>query len=184
MQLLPGETFHASTPGGRLTYRLRSLLLLLWASVLVTVARLRHGPRLSAWTWSFESATTFLRLQEQVAFGLPTIAEQREYPDALVFRSPALAHIQIEADEAPSVKGRWFVPHTARDEDVVLYLHGGGYAFSAHTHKAFPSGFTKNLPVRALRGTAPSVPSSYLFNEHIRYNRYYICMLHQGDPNV
>src|SRR5712691_2142739 len=28
------------------------------------------------------------------------------------------------------------------------------------------------------------IPSSYLFNEHIRYNRYYICMLHQGDPNV
>lgn len=119
---------------GRLTYRLRSFLLLLWVSVLVTVARLRHGPRLSAWTWSLESATTFLRLQERVAFGLSTIAEQREYTDALVFRSPALVHVQIEAVEAPSVKGRWFVPHTARDEDVVLYLHGGGYAFSARAH--------------------------------------------------
>jgi acetyl esterase/lipase len=119
---------------GRLTYRLRSLLLLLWASLLVTLSRWRHGPQLSAWPWVVEVTTTFLRLQERVAFSLPTIAQQREYTDALVFRSPALAQVQIEVVEAPAVKGRWFVPHTARDEDVVLYLHGGGYAFSARTH--------------------------------------------------
>ncbi|GAC1566460.1 MAG: hypothetical protein NVS3B14_08930 [Ktedonobacteraceae bacterium] len=35
---------------GRLTYRLHSFLLLLWASALVTVRCLRHGPRLSEWT--------------------------------------------------------------------------------------------------------------------------------------
>ncbi len=119
---------------GRLSYRLRSVLLLLWASALVTLSRLRHGPRLSGWTWGFETATMFLRLQERIAFGLSTIAEQREYTDALVFRSPALTGMQIEAVKTPSVKGRWFVPRTAAGEAVILYLHGGGYAFSARAH--------------------------------------------------
>jgi len=119
---------------GRLTYRLRSLLLLLWVSLLVTVSRLRHGPRLSGWTWVVETTTTFLRLQERVAFGLPTIAQQREYMDALVARSSQLAHMQIEAVEAGGVKGQWFVPRTAAGTSVVLYLHGGGYAFSIRAH--------------------------------------------------
>lgn len=42
--------------------------------------------------------------------------------------------MQIEAVEVFPVKGRWFVPQTALDEYVILYLHGGGYAFSARTH--------------------------------------------------
>jgi hypothetical protein len=79
----------------------------------VTVSRLRHGPRLSRWTWVVETNTTYLRLQERIAFGLPTIAQQREYMDALVARSSELAHMQIEAVETPGVKGRWFVPRKA-----------------------------------------------------------------------
>ena len=47
---------------GRMTYRLRSLLLLLWVSLVVTVSRLRYGPRLSGWPWVVETTTTFLRL--------------------------------------------------------------------------------------------------------------------------
>jgi acetyl esterase/lipase len=119
---------------GRLTYRFRNVLLLLWVSFLVMMSRLRHGPRLSGWTWVVETTTTFLRLQERVAFGLPTIAHQREYMDALVARSSELAHMQIEAVEAGGVKGRWFVPRTAAGASVVLYLHGGGYAFSIRAH--------------------------------------------------
>src|ERR671938_2141538 len=95
---------------GRLTYRLRSLLLLLWAILLVTVSRLRRGPWFSGWPWVVETNTTFLRWQERFAFGLPTIAQQREYMDALVVHSCELRHMQIEAVEADGVKGRWFVP--------------------------------------------------------------------------
>ena len=119
---------------GRLTYRLRNMLLLLWVSFLVTASRLCHGPRLSGWTWVVETTTTFLRLQERVAFGLPTIAHQREYMDAVVARSSELAHMQIEAVEADGVKGRWFVPSSVGGASVVLYLHGGGYAFSIRAH--------------------------------------------------
>jgi monoterpene epsilon-lactone hydrolase len=119
---------------GRLTYRLRSFLLLLWASMVVTVRRLRAGPRLSGWSWGFETATTFLRMQERVAFDLPSIADQREYTDAFVFRSRELEQMQIEVVATAPVKGRWFVPSAAPSEDVVLYLHGGGYAFAARAH--------------------------------------------------
>lgn len=119
---------------GRLKYRLHSFLLLLWVSIRVTLHRWRDGPRLSGWTWGFETATTFLREQERVAFDLPTIVDQREYTDALVFRSPALEEVLVEVVATAPVKGRWFVPSAAPGEKVVLYLHGGGYAFAARTH--------------------------------------------------
>jgi epsilon-lactone hydrolase len=119
---------------GRLTFRFRSLLLVLWVSLVVTVSRLLHGPRLSGWPWVVETNTTFLRLQERFAFGLPTIAQQREYMDALVAYSCELRHMQLEVVEADGVKGRWFVPRRTLGASVVLYLHGGGYAFSIRAH--------------------------------------------------
>ena len=50
--------------------------------------------------------------------------------------------------------------------------------------KSLPKRFHEKPTRERSAGSAPSVPSSYLFNDLIRYNRYYICMLHQGDPNV
>jgi epsilon-lactone hydrolase len=119
---------------GSLIFRLRSLLLLLRVCLLVTVSRLVHGPRLRGWPWVVETNTTFLRLQERFAFGLPTIAQQREYMDAFVAHSSELMHMQIEAVEADGVKGRWFVPRRTLGTSVILYLHGGGYAFSIRAH--------------------------------------------------
>ncbi len=119
---------------GRLTYRFRNVLLLFWISLLVMMSRLRHGPRLSEWPWVFELATTFLKRQEQIAFSLATIAEQREFMDAIVVRSSELTHMQIKSVERATVRGRWFVPRTASGDYVILYLHGGGYAFSIRAH--------------------------------------------------
>ncbi len=119
---------------GRLTYRIRNVLLLFRVSFLVMMSRLRHGPRLSERPWVMEIATAVLKRQERDAFSLPTIAEQREYMDAIVVRSTELIHMQIEAVETATVKGRWFVPQAAPGEYVVLYLQGGGYAFSVRAH--------------------------------------------------
>ena len=119
---------------GRLTYRFRNMLQLCWVGFQVMMSRLRHGPRLSEWTWVFELATAFLKRQERIAFSLPRIAKQREYMDAIVVRSSELKHMQIEAVETDTVRGRWFVPRDAPGEYVVLYLHGGGYAFSVRAH--------------------------------------------------
>ena len=119
---------------GRLTYRFRNMLLLFRVCFLVMVFRLRHGPRLSDWSWVMEIATSVLKRQEQVAFSLPTIAEQREFMDAIVVRSTELVLMQVELIETDTVKGRWFAPQTVSGEYVILYLHGGGYAFSVRAH--------------------------------------------------
>jgi hypothetical protein len=42
---------------GRLSYRIRNVLLLLRVTFQVFISRLRHGPRLSEWTRVFELAT-------------------------------------------------------------------------------------------------------------------------------
>jgi acetyl esterase/lipase len=62
------------------------------------------------------------------------MAQQREYLDALVVHSSQLMHMQIEVVEADGVKGRWFVPRRTVGASVILYLHGGGYAFSIRAH--------------------------------------------------
>ncbi len=118
----------------RSTYRFRNMLLLFRVCFLVIVSRLRRGPRLSEWTWVFELATAFLKRQERIAFSLPRITEQREFMDAIVVRSTELVHMQIEPVKIGTVMGRWFVPQTAPAECMVLYLHGGGYAFSVRAH--------------------------------------------------
>jgi epsilon-lactone hydrolase len=119
---------------GRLSYRIHNVLILFWVSILVLMSRLRKGPRLSEWIWIFELATTVLKRQERNAFSLPTITEQREFMDAIVVRSAELLHMQIEPVEKARLRGRWFVPQAASGEYVVLYLHGGGYAFSIRAH--------------------------------------------------
>ena len=119
---------------GKLTYRFRNMMLLFQVCFLVMVSRLRHGPRLSEWTWVFELATAFLKRQERIAFSLPRITEQREFMDAIVVRSTELVHMQVELIKTDTLKGRWFVPQTVSREYVILYLHGGGYAFSVRAH--------------------------------------------------
>jgi acetyl esterase/lipase len=119
---------------GRFSYRIHNVLQSLWVSVLVMISRLRHGPRLSEWPWIMEIATSVLKRQERKAFSIPKISEQREYMDAIVVRSTELLHMHIEPIEIDTVRGRWFVPQTASGEYVILYLHGGGYAFSILAH--------------------------------------------------
>ncbi len=119
---------------GRLSYRIRNVLLLLWVCLLVMISRLRRGPRLSEWSLVFELTTNMLKRQERIAFGLPTIAKQREFMDTIVSHSKELTHMQIEPIKEDRVRGRWFVPHAASSDYVMLYLHGGGYAFSIRAH--------------------------------------------------
>jgi epsilon-lactone hydrolase len=133
--LIPKEELMMHSKGGvKLTYRVRSILLFLWTIIAVTTHRLFRGPRLSEWTWTFEIATSFLQRQERIAFKMPNIVDQREYTDAFVFASSALSCVQVDAVEEADVKGRWFVPRADVGQHTLLYLHGGGYAFSARAH--------------------------------------------------
>ncbi|HMB07139.1 MAG TPA: alpha/beta hydrolase [Isosphaeraceae bacterium] len=129
---------HPRGPGfrlnGRWQYCLRSILALYWSSLVVTIRRLVRGPLLPGWSWTFEAATHYLKAQCRAAFDMPDIEKGREYLDALVFNSPALARVRIESVTAP-VRGHWYEPETQEGGRTLLYLHGGGFAYYAKGHQ-------------------------------------------------
>lgn len=121
---------------GRLSYRLRGLLNLMRCSTLVLLRRAVRGPKLPDWTLTLEMGTEFVRSQNEVAFKMASIADAREYEDAVYFSLPAEAKVDIEP-ESGGVRGHWFTPRAGADETVVLYLHGGGYAYYSRSHASF-----------------------------------------------
>jgi epsilon-lactone hydrolase len=119
----------------RLIYTGRSALVLLGETIRVTWQRVRRGPLLADWSWTFEVMTCFLRRQERIAAAMPAIAEQRLYTDALVFPSLALQKVHRDSITDETVRGCWFTPLSDLQERTVLYLHGGGYAFYSRLHE-------------------------------------------------
>jgi epsilon-lactone hydrolase len=119
---------------GRWQYRVQSLVSFCWSLVYVTVRRLFRGPRLPGWTWGFEASIHFLRSQTVRAFEMPNMADGREYEDALLFSSPAVAQVTIEPVGAP-VRGHWYRPKAGTAGVTLLYLHGGGYAYYSRAHQ-------------------------------------------------
>ncbi len=119
---------------GRWQYRLRSVLILCWSMLYITLRRLFRGPRLPNWSWALEASTYFLKAQSAFAFYMPNIVDGREYEDSLTFSSPAVAQIKVESVNLP-VKGHWYQPKAAAGHVTVLYLHGGGYAYYSKAHQ-------------------------------------------------
>jgi acetyl esterase/lipase len=125
---------------GRYSYRLRNLVDLLWWSAAVAVRRLVRGPRRPGWSWTLESSSAFLRVQMAVAFDIADktgdIAASREYANALCFALQALASMTLEPVTRP-VKGLWYTPRAGGRDLILLYLHGGGYAYYSKLHGNF-----------------------------------------------
>jgi epsilon-lactone hydrolase len=119
---------------GRWQYRLRSVFNLYWSTLYVSVRRLLRGPRFPNWSWALETSTHVLKAQAAAAFDLPNIADGREYEDALIFGSAAVAQVNMDAVNQP-VKGHWYQPRSAVRSVTVLYLHGGGYAYYSKAHQ-------------------------------------------------
>ena len=130
----PGRNTKPFALSGRMQYRVRSVLALYWSSIYVSFRRLLRGPRLPGWSWMFEAATHFLRSQTISGFNMSSQADAREYEDSLVFHSPALEQVSIEAVATP-VKGHWYLPKNGARDVTLLYLHGGGYAYYASAHQ-------------------------------------------------
>jgi monoterpene epsilon-lactone hydrolase len=132
---------------GRLSYRLRSFISLLGSTVSVSIHRLIHGPLLPGWNWTLEVGTHFLRRQTKNAFDMHNMQAGRAYEDALIFASPAIAGVTIEpasflqkdgksqgGGNTRQVQGHWFTPLESTTHAVMLYLHGGGYAYYSKFH--------------------------------------------------
>ena len=119
---------------GRRSYQWRCLSLLTGATVTTSLRRLVRGPRRPGWSWGFETTMAFLKAQGSYGARLEDPNDSREFEDALTFRSPSVPRVAITPDLI-GVRGRWFEPLDVADPDaVVLYLHGGGYAYSARAH--------------------------------------------------
>ena len=119
---------------GKWSYRLQSLFNLYWSLIYVSIRRLVKGPRLPKWNWMFEVSTHFAKMQSMIAFDMPNISDGREYEDALVMASAAVAQTNIEPVTTP-IKGHWFTPKAGAQDVTMLYLHGGGYAFYSKAHE-------------------------------------------------
>jgi epsilon-lactone hydrolase len=132
---------------GRLSYRFRSFMTLLGSSVSVTGRRLIHGPLLPGWAWTLEVGTHFLRRQMKTAFDMRDVQAGREYEDSLIFASQAVTQVTIEPVSFPQgnrknpahgnvrqIQGNWFAPLGSTPQAVMLYFHGGGYAYYSKFH--------------------------------------------------
>ena len=115
------------TFSGPLSFRLQGLATLSRIAVATTV-RHRFARRMSPdWDANIETGIRFVRHQFTTAMIHPDIAKGR-----LLFDS-----VQPETDDiyrvtrapATGISGHWYTPKTRTSPAVILYLHGGGYAF-------------------------------------------------------
>ncbi len=131
---------------GRWSFRVRLFAMLLWSTVAVTARRLVRGPHLPGWTWALEVGTHFVRRQGEIAASMPQIAVAREWTDALVLMIRTSGIVTTTVSDP--ITGRWHIPTGASDDLVVLYLHGGGYAFASKAHEGFASVLATSLQTR------------------------------------
>jgi len=80
-----------------------------------------------------------------------TLAERRAQYDRAerVFRTPA--DVAIEVVKAPERAAEWLTPPGVRNDAVVLYFHGGGYAIgSPRSHRHLAAAIARAAGTRAL----------------------------------
>lgn len=104
--------------------------------------RCRGRPLCAAWPIGFEIGTLFYRRQFVRALAFPDIHEGRAYFDAVTatVRRRWPVRVEAAASVAGAPAGLWFHPEQQPVDDsgsVVLYLHGGGYAFYAEVSRRF-----------------------------------------------
>ena len=136
---------------GHTKYQIRSVVHLIWATWSVSFHRIFQGPKVPGWTLSFEISNAFLRMQNVHTFKMENTKDGREYIDSLVFYSSALEEIKMNMADGP-IGGMWFYPPNFTGKKVILYFHGGGYAYFARAHQGFLANVAKftNIPLFAL----------------------------------
>lgn len=118
---------------GRVIDRFGSVASLIWTTTRISVRRLIFGSRYPGWTWGFETTMAFLKAQSRAANRFEDASRAREYEDALVFYSVPLNETDVSLVEG-DVRGSWYTPAHCEPDGVVLYLHGGGFAFYSRAH--------------------------------------------------
>jgi acetyl esterase/lipase len=167
---------------GRTAYRFRNIAGFTWATVKIPVRRLFKGPQVPGWTLSFEMANYILRAQSLYSFDLKDVRDGREYLDSLVFYSPALDKVKTKIVSDP-VKGIWFSPSNAANKKVILYFHGGGYAYFAKLHYGFIANIAKATNIQIFAPDYPLIPE-HPYPAQLEYAMRTYKWLQQGNsPN-
>lgn len=75
-----------------------------------------------------------------------TIQENRAFYDSIGTIYPAHESVTITEETINNLKCYWFKPENAKPNELVIYVHGGGYAIgSIQSHKAMVSHFANAL---------------------------------------
>lgn len=104
----------------------------------VCLRRTFRGPRSSSWNIEAEVAIEIARRQLLTAFEMNDVEKARHYLDSFAVSSALISSVRFSKFEYENFCGTWVTPPEPVSNRVVLFLHGGGYAF-------YPRGFYDNL---------------------------------------
>lgn len=144
--------------GGRLGHRLSSLAAINRIALSTYVRHLMGRRMAPDWDASFEIGIRFWRHQFTRAMAHRDFAEGRALFDSLQTETDDIYTVTTDRTEPP--KGCWLHPESRENNAMVLYLHGGGYAF----HGAMSHRFAAMLAHRL--GMSVFAPDYRLTPEH------------------
>jgi epsilon-lactone hydrolase len=145
--MLPNITF-----AGPLRYRLMASAMFTRSMTEVCTARSLRGPLLPGWNFAVELITATLRHRLQQAFRMD-IEDARAFLGSVVISTPELSRVKCDDHLEAGFSGTWFTPSNPQRDAVLLYLHGGGYAFypkAAYASYIASVALAANLPTFAL----------------------------------
>lgn len=120
---------------GPISLRIRSIAKI---SQIAIATSIRHalGRRIAPdWDVNFETGIRFVRHQFTVAMAQNDIAHGRLLFDSL---QPETDDVyDVTESPASGTQGRWYDPKLQSSEAVLLYFHGGGYAFHGGVSERF-----------------------------------------------
>jgi acetyl esterase/lipase len=115
----------------------------------VRARRLMRGPLRPSWSLKFETLARFLHHYSKRSTLLPLSIQRRMLGPAPSTRlTRTMQHEEVSAGGVP---GEWFRSPESDDDDVFLYLHGGGYSVgSIGSHREIVSRICLASGMRAL----------------------------------
>ena len=124
---------HIAAPGrpgfrlqGKPEHQIASFILVLKSTWEVIAKRYRVSPD---WPWDFEISMRIMRGLSEMAFRQTDIQTAREIQDSLVFDPPTPISLDFSPSAPGEPKSHWYNSAAAIDGRMLLYFHGGGYAF-------------------------------------------------------
>lgn len=107
-----------------------------------------------------------------------SIEDNRAYYDSLGNNYPADESVKIREEIINNIKCQWFQPENFKQNDLVIYIHGGGYSIgSFQSHKAMVSHFAQSLGRTILfveYSLAPEKPYPNAINDIISFYEWAI----------